>query len=140
MDLRYLPPKIYGRKPISIRCNRIEHWVYLRCAGIRLAQYADTWTCHIHKESRLTTHTNITPHHLPRLRPLALFPQRHQPHVTTHRNHTCSEPHTSISVTLALCQHTHTPTVTQGPVMRSKHKHLLIVRKKKNGSRHKYQQ
>ena len=23
------------RKPISIKCNRIEHWVHLRCAGIR---------------------------------------------------------------------------------------------------------
>ena len=42
------------RKQISIRCNRIEHWVHLRCAGIRQAQYTDTWTCHLHRESRLT--------------------------------------------------------------------------------------
>ena len=34
---------------ISIRCNRIEHWVHLRCAGIRQAQYTDTWTCHLHR-------------------------------------------------------------------------------------------
>ena len=39
--------KIHGRKQISIRCNRIEHWVHLRCAGIRLAQYTDT--CHLYK-------------------------------------------------------------------------------------------
>ena len=37
--------QIHVRKQISIRCNRIEHWVHLRCAGIRQAQYTDTWTC-----------------------------------------------------------------------------------------------
>ena len=31
--------QIHVRKQISIRCNRIEHWVHLRCAGIRQAQY-----------------------------------------------------------------------------------------------------
>ena len=46
--------QIHVRKQISIRCNRIEHWVHLRCAGIRQAQYTDTWTCHLHRESRLT--------------------------------------------------------------------------------------
>ena len=30
--------QIHGRKQKSIRCNRIEHCVHLRCAGIRLAQ------------------------------------------------------------------------------------------------------
>ena len=33
---------------ISIRCNRIVHWVHLRCAGIRQTQYTDTWTCYIY--------------------------------------------------------------------------------------------
>ena len=46
--------QIHIRKHISIRCNRIEHWVHLRCAGIRQAQYTDTWTCHLHREYRLT--------------------------------------------------------------------------------------
>ena len=41
--------QIHVRKHISIRCNRIEHWVHLRCAGIRQAQYTDTWTCHLHQ-------------------------------------------------------------------------------------------
>ena len=41
-------------KHISIRCNRIEHWVHFRCAGIRQAQYTNTWTCHLHRKSRLT--------------------------------------------------------------------------------------
>ena len=55
--------QIHVRKQISIRCNRIEHWVHLRCAGIRQAQYTDTWTCHLHRESRLTqTLTATTPH------------------------------------------------------------------------------
>ena len=55
--------QIHVRKQISIRCNRIEHWVHLRCAGIHQEQYTDTWACHLHRESRLTTHTDITPHH-----------------------------------------------------------------------------
>ena len=41
--------QIHFRKQISIRCKRIEHWVHLRCAGIRQAQYTDTWTCHLHR-------------------------------------------------------------------------------------------
>ena len=53
--------QIHVRKQISIRCNRIEQWVHLRCAGNRQAQYTDTWTCHLHRESGLTTHTDITP-------------------------------------------------------------------------------
>ena len=52
--------QIHVRKQISIRYNRIEHWVHLRCTGIRQAQYTDTWTCHLHRESRLTPHTDIT--------------------------------------------------------------------------------
>ena len=55
--------QIHVRKQISIRCNRIEHWVHLRCAGNRQVQYTDTWTCHLHRESRLTPHTDITPSH-----------------------------------------------------------------------------
>ena len=31
--------QIHGRKQISIRCNKIDHWLHLRCTGIRLAQY-----------------------------------------------------------------------------------------------------
>ena len=49
--------QIHVKKQISIRCNKSEHWVHLRCTGIRQAQSTDTWTCHLHKESRLTTHT-----------------------------------------------------------------------------------
>ena len=41
----------------------IEHWVHLRCEGIRLVQNANTCTCHLHKESGLTTHIDITPPH-----------------------------------------------------------------------------
>ena len=41
--------QMHVRKQISIRCNRIEHWVHLRCAGIRQAQYTETWTCHLHR-------------------------------------------------------------------------------------------
>ena len=55
--------QIHVRKQISIRCNRIGHWVHLRCAGICQAQYIDTWTCHLHRESRLTPHTDIAPPH-----------------------------------------------------------------------------
>ena len=43
--------QMHDMKQISIRCNRIKHWVYLRCTGIRLTQYTDTLpsTCHLHK-------------------------------------------------------------------------------------------
>ena len=58
--------QIHGTKHISIKCNRIVNRVHLRCAGIRLAQYTDTWTCHLHKESRLTTHTDIISPHFSR--------------------------------------------------------------------------
>ena len=54
--------QIHVRK-ISIMCNRIEHWVQLRSSGIRQAQHTDTRTCHLHRESRLTTHTDIPPPH-----------------------------------------------------------------------------
>ena len=53
--------QIYVRKQISIRCNRNELWVQLRCACIRQAQYTDTWICHLYRESRLTSHTDVTP-------------------------------------------------------------------------------
>ena len=53
--------QIHVMKQILIRCNMIEHWVHLRCAGICRAQYRNTWTCHIHTESRLTAHTDIIP-------------------------------------------------------------------------------
>ena len=46
-DIRH--KHIHKRKQISIRCNRIKHWVHLRCAGIGLVQYTDTWSCHLHK-------------------------------------------------------------------------------------------
>ena len=54
--------QIHGRKQISIRCNRIEHWEHIQCAGIRPAQCTDTWSCHLHKESGLTqTYYHPTP-------------------------------------------------------------------------------
>ena len=46
----------------------IEHWVHLRCAGTRLAQYTDTWTCHLQKESRLTTYINPKVHNFTTMR------------------------------------------------------------------------
>ena len=52
--------QIHVRKQISIRYNRIEHCMHLRCVGIRLAQFTDTWTGHLHNESILTTHINNT--------------------------------------------------------------------------------
>ena len=46
--------QIHVRKQISTRCNRIQHRVHLGCAGIRQAQYTDTWTFHLHREFILT--------------------------------------------------------------------------------------
>ena len=35
--------QIEVRKQISLWCNMIEHWVHLRCTGIRLVHYTDTF-------------------------------------------------------------------------------------------------
>ena len=98
--------QIHVRKQISIRCNRIEHWVYFRCVGIRQAQYTDTWTCHLHRESRLAPHTNITPPHLSRpwSKPLTHLhhPYLPEPHTT----------HTSPNPTLALPSPSYPHTIT----------------------------
>ena len=77
--------QIHVRKQISIRCNRIEHLVHHRFAGIRQAQYTDSWTYHPHRESSLTIHIDTTPRHSSRPwspSPL-LTPHLHHPH---HRN------------------------------------------------------
>ena len=91
--------QIHVIKQISIRCNRIEHWVHLRCAGIRQAQYTDNSTCHLHRESRLTPHTDITPPH--RSRP-GSNPPTHSPPIPpqprhTHVQHSPSHPLTPLS-------------------------------------------
>ena len=80
--------QIHIRKQISIRCNRIEHWVHLRCAGIRQAQYTDTWTCHLHRESRLTQtqHHPTTPDPCPSPLPT---PHLHHPHHRNQNTDTC---------------------------------------------------
>ena len=75
--------QIHVRKQISIRCNRIEHWVHLRCAGICQAQYTYTWTCHLHRQSRLTYHKDKTPPS----RPLSKHPT-HLQHPHHHNQNT----------------------------------------------------
>ena len=74
--------QIEVRKKISITGNRTEHWVHLRCAGIRLAQYSNTWTCHQHRESR---HNTTPPYHTlaqaaPPTPPTPPQP-KHRPHI-----------------------------------------------------------
>ena len=44
---------IHVRKQISIRCNRIEHWVHLRCAGIRQADKQNIPNGKMHSNCRL---------------------------------------------------------------------------------------
>ena len=78
--------QIQVMKQISIRCNRIEHWVHLRCACIRLSQYTATWTCHQHKESRLTRHTYITPPFPPRPKPTTHSPNTTHTTATKHKH------------------------------------------------------
>ena len=84
--------QLHGRKQISRMCNRIEHGVHLRCAGIRQTHYTNTWNCHIHRESGLTTHMDITSSH-PSI-PWSKHPT-HSPHTPPqpkHR-HTYNTPH-----------------------------------------------
>ena len=85
--------QMHARKQISIRCNRIEHWVPLRCAGIRQEQYKDTWTCHLYRESRPTSRTDLTP----------LHPSRPWSKPPTHSPHTPPQPkHRHTSTTLRI--------------------------------------
>ena len=85
--------QIHVRKQISIRCNRIEHWVHLRCAGIRQAQYTDTWTCHLHRESRLTPHTDPTPALPSPSHSHTLTPHTHATQTTVHASQSPQQPH-----------------------------------------------
>ena len=80
--------QIHVRKQISVRCNRIEHWVHLRCAGICQAQYTVTWTCHLHRESRLTQtlHHPTVPDPCPSPLPT---PHLHHPHQRNQNIDTC---------------------------------------------------
>ena len=80
--------QIHIRKQISIRCNWIEHWVHLRCAGIRQTQYTDTWTCHLHK--RIARHTDINATLPLRTLVQALYPL---PTYTTHTTATKTQTH-----------------------------------------------
>ena len=67
-----------------IRCNRIEHWVHIICASIRLTHYTNIWIYDLHKESGFTTHANITPPH--RSRPPPTPPTQPTPPQPKHRH------------------------------------------------------
>ena len=60
-----------------------------RCAGILQAQYTNTWTCHVHRESRLTQ----TEHHpsRPWSKPLPTLHLRH-PYRHNQKTHTSNTP------------------------------------------------
>ena len=90
--------KIHVRKQIEIRCNRIEHWGHLRCEEICLAQYTDTWTCHQHRELRLTTHTDITPPHPPRPWPNPPTHSLRTPHTPPQPKHRPHFPHVPLEM------------------------------------------
>ena len=100
--------------------------MHLRCAGIRQTQYTDTWTCHIHRETRLTPHTDITPSHpsRPRSKPLPTY--------TTHTIATKTQTHVQYSP----CSHRIGKAQTQSPhpltplslptPLRAKHIHIAL--------------
>ena len=104
----------------------IEHWVHLRCAGIRQAQYTDTWTCHLHRESRLTPHTDITPPH--RSRTLSKPPTHSPPTPPTppqpkHR-HVSNTPPCPQMIGKAQTQFSHPLTPSSPTPPRAKHIHM----------------
>ena len=76
------------RKQISIRCNRIGHWVHLSCAGIRQAQYTDTGPA-IYTENPDSHLTQTPPPPLPTL-VQAPYPL---PTYTTHTTATKTQTH-----------------------------------------------
>ena len=82
--------QIHVRKQISIRCNRIEHWVHLRCAGIRQAQYTDTeaaiYTENPDSHLTQTLHHPTAPDPCPSLLPTLHL---HHPHHRNQNTDTC---------------------------------------------------
>ena len=56
-DVETNPGPTSSHRRVWIRkfCNKQIH--------VRKQIYTDTWTCHLHRESRLTFHTDITPRH-----------------------------------------------------------------------------
>ena len=82
-----------NRKQTSLRCNHSEHWVYLRCAHIRVDQYTDTWICHLHRGSRLPHATHTSPHFpLASSKPLLHSPPTHPTPPHPKHQHTSNSP------------------------------------------------
>ena len=120
--------QIHVRKQLSIRCNRIEHCVHLRCAGIRQAQYTDTWTLipaiyTKNPDSHLTQHNTSPPHPILVQAPYPLPTYTTATKTQTHVQHSpCphmigkaqtqfSHPLTPLSTHTARAKHmSHTPT------------------------------
>ena len=113
------------RKQISIRCNRIEHWVQFKCAGIRQAQYTVTWTCHIHIYK--PTHTDITPPPHPS-RPWSKPPTHSPPTPPTppqpNHRHTSNIPLCSLRIGKAQTQSSYPLTPSPLTPPRAKHIHI----------------
>ena len=86
--------QIQVRKQIYIRCNSIEHWVHLRCAGIRQEQYTDTWTYHLHiyldlpSTQRIQTHNSHRHNTTPPLKTLVQAPYPLATHTTATKTQT----------------------------------------------------
>ena len=116
--------QIHGRKQISIRCNRIEHWVHLRCAGIcqELYIYLDLSSTQIirtHNSHRHNTTPPLqtlvqAPTHSPHTPPTPPQPKHTSTIPCSHRigkaQTQSSHPLTTLSTHAAPSQtHTHTP-------------------------------
>ena len=90
--------QIQVRKQISIGCNRIEHWVHLRCAGIRLAQRIQTHNPHRHNTtppSQNLAHTspNPTPALSSPSHTNSLAANTHATQTTVHASQSPQQPH-----------------------------------------------
>ena len=82
--------QIHARKQISIRCNRIEHWVHLRCAGIRQSQY--TRYLDLPSTQRIQTHTSHRHNTTPPLPTLVQAPYPLPTYTTATKTHVQHSP------------------------------------------------
>ena len=101
----------------------IEHWVNLRCAGIRQAQYTYTWACHIYRESRLAPHTDITPPHPSRPWSKPLPTPTYNTHTTATKTQTYVQ-HCSHRIGKVQTQFSHPLTPSTPLPPRAKHIHI----------------
>ena len=50
-----------NKRQTSIQCNnRSKHWIHLKCSGIQLKEYNQTFTCSLHSDQDTSTNSDLS--------------------------------------------------------------------------------